>query len=180
VAVPSRFGASLHRLLVAQAESLGGGAYGLEALNVLRIEKGLLTHAEIHGRVTAFDVGLERMVSPKKDCIGWASSRREGLLDEDREQLVGLRPVAPGGQITAGAHLFGREAPATRVSDEGYVTSACHSPGLGHMIGLAFLRRGRARHGEVVRLVDGLRGVETLCHVTDPVVVDPEGGRMRG
>ncbi len=53
VAVPARYGASLWRLLVAQAESLGGGPYGMEALNVLRIEKGFLTHAELHGRTTS-------------------------------------------------------------------------------------------------------------------------------
>jgi methylglutamate dehydrogenase subunit C len=48
---------------VAEAEGLGGGAYGMEALNVLRIEKGFITHAEIHGRVTAFDIGMARMVT---------------------------------------------------------------------------------------------------------------------
>ncbi len=48
----------------------------MEALNVLRIEKGFITHAEIHGRVTAFDIGMERMVSAKKDCIGKAAAQR--------------------------------------------------------------------------------------------------------
>jgi sarcosine oxidase subunit alpha len=180
VAVPARFGGSLWRLLVAQAETLGGGPYGLEALNVLRIEKGFLTHAEMHGRTTAFDLGLERMVSKAKDCVGWASSRRPGLLEEDREQLVGLRPVARSGQLTAGAHLYGRDEAATRANGQGYVTSVCWSPTFDASLGLGFLRRGRARHGEVVRLVDAMRGVETLCEVTDPVFLDPEGGRMRG
>ena len=45
-------GRAVRRLLVAQAEALGGGPYGMEALNVLRIEKGFITHAEIHGRTT--------------------------------------------------------------------------------------------------------------------------------
>jgi sarcosine oxidase subunit alpha len=179
VAVPARFGASLWRLLVAQAESLGGGPYGMEALNVLRIEKGFLTHAEMHGRTTAFDLGLERMVAKGKDCLGWASSRRPGLL-EDREELVGLRPVARTGQVTAGAHMYRREEPALRENGQGYVTSACWSPTLDTTLGLGFLKGGRERHGEVVRLVDGLRGVETLCEVTDPVFLDSEGGRMRG
>ncbi|WP_210527942.1 sarcosine oxidase subunit alpha family protein [Rubellimicrobium arenae] len=180
VAVPARHGAALWRLLVAQAESLGGGPYGLEALNVLRIEKGFITHAEIHGRTTAFDIGMERMVSKAKDCVGWAASRRPGLLEEDREQLVGLRPVARSGQLTAGAHLYGRDAAATRVNGQGYVTSVCWSPSFDTSLGLGFLKGGRARHGEVVRLVDAMRSVETLCEVTDPVFLDPEGGRMRG
>ncbi|HSG57569.1 MAG TPA: sarcosine oxidase subunit alpha, partial [Paracoccaceae bacterium] len=45
VAVPARYGESLYRLLVSHAVALGGGAYGMEALNVLRIEKGFITHA---------------------------------------------------------------------------------------------------------------------------------------
>jgi len=180
IAVPARFGASLYRLLVAQAEIMGGGPYGMEALNVLRIEKGFITHAEIHGRVTAFDIGMERMVSKKKDCIGFTMSRRPGLLEEEREQLVGLRPVDPEGRVTAGAHLFAERAEAVRVNDEGYVTSVCWSPTLETGLALGFLKRGRARHGEVVRLVDHLRKVETLCEVTDPVFFDAEGGRMRG
>ena len=180
IAVPARFGAALYRLLVAQAESMGGGPYGMEALNVLRIEKGFITHAEIHGRVTAFDIGMDRMVSRKKDCVGQAAAERPGLRDEGREQLVGLRPVAAGGRLSAGAHLFDRAAKAERVNDQGYVTSVCTSPTLGGELGLGFLKRGRARHGEVVRLVDHLRGIETEVTVCDPVFLDPEGGRMRG
>ena len=180
VAVPARFGASLYRLLLAQAESLGGGAYGLEALNVLRIEKGFITHAEIHGRTTAFDIGMDKMVSLKKDCIGQTMSRRPGLLDEDREQLVGLKPVAKAGIILAGAHLFDQGADAVRINDQGYVTSVCYSPTLGTTLALGFLQRGRARLGETVRLVDHLRGVDTDCLVCDPVFVDRDGGRLRG
>ena len=180
VAVPARYGESLYRTLIARAEMLGGGAYGMEALNVLRIEKGHITHAEIHGRTTAFDIGFERMVSKKKDCIGFALSRRDGLLEETREQLVGLKPAGAVKQITAGAHLFGRNAPATRVNDQGYVTSTCWSPTLNSTIALGFLKNGRARVGEVIRMVDHLRGIETLCEVCDPVFFDKEGGRLRG
>ena len=180
IAVPARYGDSLYRLLVAQAEALGGGAYGMEALNVLRIEKGFITHAEIHGRVTAFDIGMGRMVSDKKDCIGKAASQRPGLSGPQREQLVGLRPIEAGKPLTAGAFLFGPEAEANRVNAQGYVTSAGYSPMNGCDLGQGFLRDGRARHGEKVRMVDHLRKVETTCEVTDPVVFDPDGGRMRG
>ncbi len=180
IAVPARYGAALWRLLVAQAEALGGGAYGMEALNVLRIEKGFITHAEIDGRATAFDIGMARMVSAKKDCIGKAASLRPGLMEEERPQLVGLRPVDPGAEIGAGAHLFARGADAVRVNAQGHVTSAGYSPTLSSWLGLGFLARGRARHGEVVRLVDHLRGRDVLCEVCDPVFFDPEGGRLRG
>ena len=41
LAVPSRYGESLFRLLRAQAEALGGGPYGMEALNVSGSKRGL-------------------------------------------------------------------------------------------------------------------------------------------
>ena len=178
LAVPARFGAALWDRLCALAADLGGGPYGMEALNVLRIEKGFLTHAEIHGRVTAFDVGLDGMVSKKKDCIGFAASRRPGLM-EGREHLVGLRPLNPSTEITAGAHLYRQGDAALRTNNQGYVTSACYSPTLQGWLGLGFLKDGRNRMGEVLRLDDGLRGIKADCTVTSPVFFDPDGGRMR-
>ncbi|WP_395543155.1 sarcosine oxidase subunit alpha family protein [Neotabrizicola sp. sgz301269] len=176
IAVPTRYGEALFRDLVARAETMGGGPYGMEALNVLRIEKGFITHAEIHGRVSADDIGMGKMVSAKKDCIGKAAAARPGLWGPDREQLVGLRALEP---ITAGAHLFKPGFAAERENDEGYVTSVCWSPTLDAWLGLAFLKDGRARHGQTVRLVDHLRGRDVLCTVENPVFLDPDGGRMR-
>ena len=180
IAVPARYGDALYRDLVARAETLGGGAYGLEALNVLRIEKGFITHAEIHGRVTAHDIGMGRMLSEKKDFIGKAAAARPGLLEPGRERLVGLRPVAPAGVLTAGARLFLPDDPHDRVHDQGYVTSVGHSPMLGHMIGMGFLRHGPERIGQQIVLVDHLRAIRTLVEVVSPVFFDPEGGRARG
>jgi len=180
IAVPARYGAALFTELVSRAEAMEGGAYGMEALNVLRIEKGFITHAEIHGRTTAFDIGMQRMISAKKDCIGKAAAARPGLVDEAREQLVALKPVGAVKEILAGAHLFNAGDPATRDHDQGYVTSACYSPTLGHVIGLGFLKAGRARMGERVRMVDHLRGSDTLCEVIEPVQFDQAGGRLRG
>ncbi len=177
IAVPARYGAGLFRDLVARAETLGGGAYGMEALNVLRIEKGFITHAEIHGRTTAFDIGMQGMMSQKKDFIGKAAAARPGMLGPEREQLVGLRPVEDT-LITAGAHLFTPGDEVKRETDQGYVTSVGPSPTLG-WLGLAFLRDGRARIGQTVRLVDHLRGIDVMCNVCDPVFLDPKGEKMR-
>ncbi|WP_101068516.1 sarcosine oxidase subunit alpha family protein [Roseovarius salinarum] len=179
LAVPARYGDSLFRELARRAEALGGGPYGMEALNVLRIEKGFITHAEIHGRTTAFDIGMDRMVSRKKDCIGQAAAERPGLREDGREQLVGLKPVGAVKMLTAGAHLFNETDPADRDHDQGYITSTGFSPTFGHFLALGFLKNGRARHGEVVRMVDHLRGVTAYCEVQDPVVFDPKGDRVR-
>jgi len=180
IAVPARYGAALYRDLVARAETMGGGAYGMEALNVLRIEKGFITHAEIHGRVTAYDIGMQKMLASKKDFIGKAAAQRPGLLEADRERLVGLKPVAGDGVLSAGARLFSVGDPQTRVHDQGYVTSVAYSPTLGHMIGLGFLRHGPERVGQEIVMVDHLRGLRTAVTVVDPVFFDPDGGRARG
>jgi sarcosine oxidase subunit alpha len=180
IAVPARYGAGLFRDLVARAETLGGGAYGVEALNVLRIEKGFVTHAEIHGRTTAFDIGAARMLSVQKDCIGKAAARRPGMHGPERAQLVGLKPLVARAELTAGAHLFAEGTPLTRPHAQGYATSVCWSPTLQTHLALAFLEDGRARHGQRIRLVDRLRGRDVACEVCDPVFYDPEGGRMRG
>ena len=180
VAVPSRYGESLFRLLTAQAEVMGGGPYGMEALNVLRIEKGFITHAEIHGRTTAFDIGMGRMVSAKKDCIGKSAAARPGLVGDVRQQLVGLRAKGPDHALSAGAHLFEAGAEEIRVNSLGYTTSVCYSPTLETHLALAFLENGSARHGDVIKLRDHLRGITEEVEVCDPVFFDPTGGRARG
>ncbi len=180
LAVPARYGDALFRALLNRAEALGGGAYGMEALNVLRIEKGFITHAEIHGRVTALDIGMGRMVSAKKDCIGKAAAARPGLTEPGREQLVGLRPVGGAQELLAGAHLFAPDDPPVSAHDQGYITSVGFSPTLGRYLGLGFVKDGRERLGEQLRMVDHLRKMEALCEVVEPVQYDPEGGRLRG
>jgi sarcosine oxidase subunit alpha len=178
VSVPSRYGESLFRDLVAKAEAMGGGPYGMEALNVLRIEKGFITHAEIHGRTTAFDIGMEKMVSAKKDCIGKAMAARPGLVGEEREQLVGLK-LTQDGKAFGGAHLFTQGAEVGRETSQGYVTSVCWSPMFNATLALGFLKNGRARHGEKIRIVDHLRDLDLIAEVCDPVFHDPKGEKLR-
>jgi heterotetrameric sarcosine oxidase alpha subunit len=179
LAVPTRFGEALFRDLMARAETLGGGPYGMEALNVLRIEKGFITHAEIHGRVTAYDIGMEKMISAKKDCIGKLAAARPGMVGAEREQMVGIKPLGTD-PITSGAHLFIPGADLSRVNSQGYTTSVGYSPMFDRYLALAFLVNGRARMGEKIRLVDRLRGIDVMAEVCDPVFHDKAGEKLRG
>ena len=147
---------------------------------MLRIEKGFITHAEIHGRVTAFDIGMGRMISAKKDCIGKTMAARDGLLDEGRERLMGFKPVGAVKQLTAGAHLYNEGDEATAELDKGYLTSVAFSPTLGHFMALGFVRGGPERLGDRLRMVDYMRQIETIVEVCDPVFFDPKGERTRG
>ena len=180
IAVPARWGESLFRMLAAQAGALGGGVYGMEALNVLRIEKGFLTHAEMDGRTTAGDLGLSRMLKAEGDFVGRAAAQRPGMTDPARPRLVGLRGSGTDRRMPAGALLFDRNAPAVRGNEQGWVSSSGWSPTLGATLALAFLTRGAEREGEEIRLVDRMRGVETWVTVAPVCAFDPEGGRMRG
>ena len=96
LAVPSRYGAALWELLLEQARALGGGPYGLEALNVLRIEKGLAhprraarAHQRRRPRARAHGVGAQGLHRQGGEPA------RPGCSGPEREQLVGLRPLDP-------------------------------------------------------------------------------------
>ncbi len=175
IAVPARFGPALFDELAARAEMRGGGAFGIEALNVLRLERGRITHAEIDGRVTPGDLGLGHLTGRPGDFIGKAALKRPGLRDEERGQLVGLRPAGAVKMLSAGAHLFPSDVPATPADYQGHVSSAAWSPTLGSMIALAFVRNGRARLGERLRAVDHMRGMETACVICAPYFLGAEG-----
>ncbi len=69
---------------------------------------------------------------------------------------------------------------AVAANDQGHVTSAAFSPTLGHWIGLALVRRGPDRHGEIVRAYDPVRGEDHPVELCAPAFVDPEGARLRG
>ncbi|MBZ0162216.1 MAG: sarcosine oxidase subunit alpha family protein [Notoacmeibacter sp.] len=180
IAVPARYGDAMIRALMAAGEEFDAVPYGLEALNVMRIEKGHVTGAELEGRTTARDVGMGRMVSADKDCIGKTLSQRPVLVAEDRPVLMGFIPVDRSQTLDAGAHFLSSGVAAVTENDEGWMSSVCHSPILGHAIGLGFIKRGRERVGETVRAADPLRGKETLVEIVSPHFLDPEGERLRG
>lgn len=179
LAVPAGYGESVADAVMASGEKHGICAYGAEALGVLRIEKGHVTHAEINGTVTPGDLGFGRMVSSTKpDFIGKAMLAREGLQDAERPRLVGVKPLNPASGFRTGSHILAEGDAATLENDQGYVTSSAFSPTLGHTIGLALVRRGPERIGEKVTVWNGLRNEYTdavLCH---PVFVDPENEKL--
>ncbi|MGB3811691.1 MAG: sarcosine oxidase subunit alpha family protein [Shinella sp.] len=179
LAVPAGYGEAAADALMRAGQAHGICAYGVEALNVLRIEKGHVTHAELDGRVTPDDAGLGRMMANSKpDFIGKRLSTRFGLTAADRAQLVGLKALEMDKDMRAGAHLLKDGAKPSTLNDQGWVSSSCFSPTLGAPIALAFLKSGRERYGEKIVVWDQLRGVETAAEVCDPVFVDPENRKL--
>ena len=178
IAVPSRYGDSLIRQLMQAGEEFDATPYGTEALGVMRIEKGHAAGNELNGTTTALNLGMARMVSKTKDSIGSTLAGREGLNQPDALMQIGLRPLDKSRKVTAGAHLMARTATASARNDQGYITSACYSPNLGHSIGLGFLKNGAERKGEILRAVSPLTNLEIEVEVVSAHFIDPEGKRL--
>jgi len=180
IAVPAHEAEKLARRLLDAGADWGVTFYGLEALAVMRIEKGHVSGPELNGQTTAADLGFGRMASTKKDYIGATMARRPALLDPERMGFVGFKPVKPWDVLRAGAHLLGKGAAAATENDLGHLTSATLSPILGHSIALGFIKGGAARIGEIVRAWDGLRGTDIEVEICAPTFYDPKGERLHG
>jgi sarcosine oxidase subunit alpha len=167
-----------HRLIAA-GEPIGLQRFGLEALELLRIEKGFLTGAEINGQVTLADLAHERFAKREGTYIGKPMAQREGLADPDRPRLVGL--VSETGEpLVAGAHLVEGGMYRPNEPTQGHVTSSCTGPVTGLPIGLGFLARAKERTGGTIFATDPLRGSHIKVRVTEPCMYDPKGERVRG
>jgi sarcosine oxidase subunit alpha len=181
LAVPARLGEQALRALMAAGAAFGITPYGLEAMAVMRIEKGHPAGNELNGQTTAGDLGLGRMLATKKgDFIGREMAQRPALLATDRPALVGLVPVDRAARLRSGAHFLAKGAAAVPENDLGWVSSVAFSPILGHVIALGFLAGGVSRVGQVVRAYDPLRGADEPVEVVRPCFYDPEGVRLRG
>lgn len=179
IAVPTGYGDSLVRALMRAGKEFGVVAYGTEALGVMRVEKGHAAGNELNGQTTARDLGMGRMVSKKKDCIGNALSERAELNRPDGLRLVGFVPVDRAASLVAGAHFISAGKPANTENDEGWMSSVAYSPMLKHSIGLGFIRRGHKRYGEVVEAVSPVHGSSLEVEIVSPHFIDPEGERLR-
>jgi len=179
IAVPARYGNSMMSVLMQAGAEYDAVPYGTEALGVMRIEKGHAAGNELNGQTTAHNLGMGRMVSQKKECIGNVLSQRPEMQREDAIKLVGFKPVDPSETLIAGSHFINKGAEANTANDQGWMTSVAYSPILGHSIGLGFIKSGDTRKGEIVRAVSPLHGLEMEVEIVSAHFIDPEGERLR-
>jgi heterotetrameric sarcosine oxidase alpha subunit len=178
LSVPADYGNMAARALMHAGAEFGITPYGVEALSVMRIEKGHVAGGELNGTTTAADLGLGRMMSAKKDYIGRMMAQREGLVRGDREAVVGVRPINKSDRLRAGAHILSKGDAPSMDNDQGYVSSVAFSPMLDMWIGLALCKSGRERHGEIVQLFDGVRGIHMEAELCHPVHYDKENKKL--
>jgi sarcosine oxidase subunit alpha len=181
VNVPADHGAAAWDLLLERGAPLGLEPYGLEALDVLRAEKGYpIIGQDSDGSCTPDDLGLSRLVGAGKgDFVGARSLRLAHLAAPGRRRLVGLRvrsgrPLEIGAQVMADAT---RPAGAAGPLALGHVTTSRFSPVLGAPIALALVADGAARMGARV-FVTRLDGPPIEAEIAPPAFYDPTGARL--
>ncbi len=180
VNVPASYGLSVWQMVMTVGQKYDITPFGTEAMHVLRAEKGfIIVGQETDGSITPIDLGMDWIVSKKKDFIGRRSLARSDMAKPDRKQLVGLETDDPQEVLPEGAQLVETVNPQPPMTMVGHVTSSYMSPNCGRSIALALVRGGRDKMGH--RLFAPLAGGKTIaCTIRDTVFFDPEGERLRG
>ena len=172
-------GPALWDAILSSGAEFGITPYGLDALQVLRIEKGyIIVGQDTEALTTPHDAGLGWMVSKKKDFVGRRSMERTAPRRADCAQLVGFRVLDSAEVIPEGAGLVSVVGPAP-MRIQGHISSSRWSEAMACSLGLALVRGGRSRHGEVLHapLLDGR---SLRVQLVDPVHYDPKGARRDG
>ena len=176
LSVPARRAEALRARLAEKLKAFGGGLLGLEALMILRAEKGfIVVGKDTDGTTMPHDLGFGGPRDSRADeYIGKRSLFLPVATDERRKQLVGLSVAAGEAALPTGAHLATGQGRARR--SLGYVTSSYASPTLGRPVALGLVEGGLKRIGEPVGVY--WLGAERRATIGPAVALDPEGKRL--
>lgn len=174
--VPTRHTGELWDILMRHGERHKLTPIGIDAWNLLRLEKGFLhPGADTDGTSTPLNVGWDHVLRRKGDFAGKRSLMLEHHQSPERLQLVGLQADGPKA-LPIGAHVV-RGSATDRISD-GFVTSSAFSPIFGRGVAMAMVHGGSNRIGERVELTHDGRGFSAT--IVKPTLYDPEGTRFNG
>jgi sarcosine oxidase, subunit alpha len=151
--------------------------YGIEALEIMRTEKGYIhIGTDTDGTTLPQDIGFARGTLRKAaNFVGRRSLLRPAARDPMRFQLVALAPLDKRSVLPVGAQIAAG-APPTQT--EGHVTSSYWSPALQAPVALGMLARGGERQGERLRVHH--LGTVIEAEVVKAPFIDPAGERLRG
>jgi sarcosine oxidase, subunit alpha len=172
ISVAADQGDQMWQTLLQEGQPEGLTPYGIEALEILRTEKGYIhVGVDTDSETTPADIGFGAAIAKKKsDFLGRRSLLRPAMAEGPRKQLIGFTPVGYA-HLPAGAHVVG----ALGCSD-GFVTSSYHSSVLNRCVAIGLLVDGRARIGERVHLYS--EGKRYGAVVTGPIAFDPAGDNL--
>ena len=175
--VPADHVEALLERLWDRAREFAAVPYGIEALEILRTEKGFIhIGTDTDGTTLPQDIGFARAIERKAaNFVGRRSLLRPAAHDPNRFQLVALSPIDGRTLLPVGAQIAAA-APPTQA--EGHVTSSYWSPELGRPVALGMLARGTQRQGEKVRVHHLGKFID--AEVVKAPFIDPEGARLHG
>ena len=179
ISVDANQGLALWEAIMVAGRDYDITPYGTESMHVLRAEKGyVIVGQDTDGSVTPVDLGMDWIVSKKKDFIGKRSLGRSDTDRPNRKQLVGLKTQDPSRVLPEGAQLVNSRQEAQPVPMIGHVSSSYFSANLGRSIALALVKGGLSRMGGTIyaHLMDGSVVPATIC---EPVFFDPENQRTK-
>ncbi len=178
ISVPANYGLYLWQAVMEAGEKYDATPYGTETMHVLRAEKGfVIVGQDTDGSVTPVDLGMDWIVSKRKDFIGRRSLSRPDSLRDDRRQLIGLRTDDPNEVLPEGAQLVNDPNATYPLPMVGYVTSSYYGARIGRSLALALVDGGQHRMGQKVYapLADG-RVIR--AEIVKPLFFDPDGSRQ--
>ena len=174
--VPSSYMQALWDLLAEAGKEFNIRNFGLEAQNVLRMEKcHLIIGSESEQRTTLHDVGLGFLWDrnkPEAKTIG-AVALRQTEKQEGRLKLVGFKMEDPARAPKDGSIIVDSAI-------RGYVCIARRSFTLQESVGLALVDAPLAREGTRLQIYeDECNGQHLYAKVAPTPFYDPEGQRLR-
>lgn len=178
ISVATSYGLALWQAFQRVGENYDLTPIGTEALHVLRAEKGYIAVGhDTDGSVTPGDLGMDWIVSKKKDFIGRRSLARADTVRPGRKQFVGLLPDA---LVPEGAQIVAEHRRRPPMKMIGHVTSCYDSAALKRPIALAMIAGGRERMGERVSIPLTMEGRTVEAEIVSPAFYDPKGERLNG
>jgi sarcosine oxidase subunit alpha len=174
--VPSSYMQALWDLLAEAGKEFDIRNFGLEAQNVLRMEKcHLIIGSESEQRTTLHDVGLGFLWDrnkPEAKTIG-AVALRQTEKQDGRLKLVGFKMEDPARAPKDGSIIVDSAI-------RGYVCIARRSFTLQEAIGLALVEAPLAKQGTRLQIYeDECKGQYLYAQVAPTPFYDPEGQRLR-
>ncbi len=179
--IESWYAKELWREIFKQGKEFNLTPYGTETMHVLRAEKGfVIVGQETDGTQTPQDLGMDWIVSKKKEFIGKRSFRRSDTAKSDRHHLVGLMPIDKNKLLPEGAYIVNKDSfkNNSKNSHIGYVTSSYTSDVLERTFALAMISNGRNKIGQIVEVPLGNEIIP--AEIADSVFYDKENRRRDG
>ncbi len=178
--IPASFMQAAWDMLLEAGRDMALRPFGVEAQNVLRLEKGhVILGQESEQRTNLLDLNLGFLWSRNKDIkpVG-ADALGQAESDPNRLTLTGIR-MADTHAVPPDGSVIVNNAADRRVI--GYIGTIRKSAAVGAVVGMALVEGPYTREGTRLAIYDGHSNMNVFQHATVVRMpfYDPEGERMR-